>query len=402
MPYTIKKYNGTPLVTIPDRTLDTTASSIKLPGRNYPSYGEPVVDDLIWMLENFAGANPPSSPVVGQLWYDAANSLIKVWSGSEWVGTGKTLVSTSAPSVSVSGQFWYDPTRKQVFVSDTTLSGTWKLVGPIGAANGNDGLPTIPAYTAIDSAVIYDNNGNPHAVMRIIVAGSLLVIISGGTDSFIPTPTITGFATIYPGVNLVTTSPPARFNGNANTASLAADSTLFGGFPTSTFMRNDQSNIPSADSTLNLGSVSRRYSNVYAVNFQGQATSALYADLAERYESNELLLPGTVVCLGGEKEIFASKEKGCTDVFGVISTNPGIKMNVDAGNNDTHPFVAFSGRVPVKVIGTIKKGQRLMTSSIIGVAQVWDEQNILAIIGRALHDKSTEDIENVEVVVGTK
>jgi hypothetical protein len=148
--------------------------------------------------------------------------------------------------------------------------------------------------------------------------------------------------------------------------------------------------------------VSRRYSNVYAVNFQGQATSALYADLAERYESNELLLPGTVVCLGGEKEIFASKEKGCTDVFGVISTNPGIQMNVGAGNNDTHPFVAFSGRVPVKVIGTIKKGQRLMTSSIIGVAQVWDEQNILAIIGRALHDKSTEDIENVEVVVGTK
>ena len=403
MPYTIKKYNGTPLVTIPDRTLDTTASSIKLPGRNYPSYGEPVVDDIIWMLENFAGANPPSSPLLGQLWYDAANSIIKVWSGTEWVGTGKTLVGSSPPAVDVSGQFWYDPTRQQVFISDVALSGTWKLVGPIGAANGNDGLPNIPAYTAIDSAVIYDTNGNSRPIMRIVVAGTLLAIISNASNSFAPNPSITGFPTVYPGVNLTSANTNMTFNGNAITATLAANSTLFGGFPTSTFMRNDQSNIPTADSTLSLGSNVRKYSNVYAVNFQGTATSALYSDLAERYESDEVLLPGTVVCLGGEKEITSSKERGTINVFGVVSTNPGMKMNAGAGTDETHPYVAFSGRVPVNVIGSVKKGQRLMSSSIHGVAEVWDETfGFLAIIGRALHDKTTQDIALVEVVVGTK
>ena len=403
MPYTIKKYSGTPLVTIPDRTLDISASSIKLPGRNYPSYGEPVVDDLVWMLENFAGANPPSAPLVGQIWYDATNKTIKVWDGSQWSGTGKTIVSATAPSAIESGQFWYDTNKKQVFVSDITLPSTWKLVGPIGAANGNDGLPSLPTYTAIDSAIIYDGSGNTHSIMRLTVAGMLIAIISNSSVSFSPVPSITGFGTIYSGINLTTAISGTILNGNASTATLAANSTNFGGFPTSTFMRNDQTNLPTADVTYNLGSSAKKYSNVYATNFNGTATAALYSDLAERYESDTCISSGNIVCLGGEKEITLSRKKGDTDVFGVVSTNPAIMMNSGAGTDDTHPYVAFSGRVPVRVIGKVTKGQRLMASDVIGVAEAWDESfGVLAIIGRALESKSTIDVELIEVVVGAK
>ena len=406
MPYTVKKYNGTPLVTIADRTVNTTASDIRLPGRNYPSYGEPVIDDLIWMLENFSGVNPPSNPLVGQLWYDAANSIIKVYSGTEWVGTGKTLVGTTAPSVSVSGQFWYDPTRQQVFISDINLPGTWKLVGPIGAANRNDGLPSIPTYTAIDSAVILDNSSGSHYIMRFTVAGNLIAIISNSSQ-FTPAPPITGFPIINPGINLTTVGSPqltgGKSDGVAITAVTASNSILFNSLTTATFMRNDQTNIPVNDITNDLGAVAKRYSNVYAVNFNGTATAALYSDLAERYESDTQISSGSVVCLGGEKEVTLSRKKGDTDVFGVVSTNPAIMMNSGAGDDDTHPYVAFSGRVPVRVVGKVTKGQRLMTSDISGIAEAWDESfGILAIIGRALESKSTTDVELIEVVVGTK
>ena len=90
------------------------------------------------------------------------------------------------------------------------------------------------------------------------------------------------------------------------------------------------------------------------------------------------------------------------DVFGVISTAPAVMMNADAGDNKTHPYVALSGRVPVKVIGTVKKGDRLVTSSVEGVAKAGASSDYRTVIGRALADKNTEDVGIVEIVVGAK
>ncbi len=94
------------------------------------------------------------------------------------------------------------------------------------------------------------------------------------------------------------------------------------------------------------------------------ATSALYADVAERFESDELLDPGTVVELGGAKEITRSRVELSENVFGVISTRPAFTMNGGAGENDTHPAVAMTGRVPVNVTGIINKvmGKNTMLS----------------------------------------
>ena len=138
-------------------------------------------------------------------------------------------------------------------------------------------------------------------------------------------------------------------------------------------------------------------------NFIGTATSAQYADLAERYHADRELEPGTVVKLGGEYEITPTTIADDTDVLGVISTNPAVMMNSKAGENTTHPYVALAGRVQVKVQGPINKGDRLVTSDIEGVAKkVTDlsQTSVFSVIGRSLETYTDNDLTMVEIIVG--
>ena len=145
----------------------------------------------------------------------------------------------------------------------------------------------------------------------------------------------------------------------------------------------------------NIGSSTGYFNRIFAV-----ATSALYADVAERFESDELLDPGTVVELGGSKEITRSRVELSENVFGVISTRPAFTMNGGAGENDTHPAVAMTGRVPVNVTGIINKGDRLVSAGN-GIARAAQpgEATAFNVIGRALVSKPTNDLGTVEAIV---
>jgi len=143
---------------------------------------------------------------------------------------------------------------------------------------------------------------------------------------------------------------------------------------------------------------------VEAFKLHGVATQAQYADLAENYSSDADYEPGTVVKIGGEAEVTQTTEAFCPEVFGIVSTNPAYLMNsMSAG-----VAVALEGRVPCKVIGPVRKGQRLVSSETPGVARAvsdYERQEALdwyRIVGRALADKTTEAVGLVEVVVGTK
>jgi hypothetical protein len=124
--------------------------------------------------------------------------------------------------------------------------------------------------------------------------------------------------------------------------------------------------------------------DVYANIFSGTATSARYADLAERYEADAILEPGTVVCFGGAKEITACDHPNDHAVAGVVSTDPAYMMNSGAGNNDTHPYIALTGRVPVKVVGPVAKGDLLVASSVKGHAMANNGAKAGTIIGKAI------------------
>ena len=132
----------------------------------------------------------------------------------------------------------------------------------------------------------------------------------------------------------------------------------------------------------------------------GSRLNATYADLAERFAADDTYDAGTVVQLGGTNEITAVQFELSEDVFGVISETAAYLMNSAAGDDDTHPAVAVSGRVPVKVQGSIKKGDRLVSAGI-GVARAAKagEASPFNVIGRALEDKNDEGIGFVEAFV---
>lgn len=150
--------------------------------------------------------------------------------------------------------------------------------------------------------------------------------------------------------------------------------------------------------TGNIGSSSSYFNYVFAT-----ATSALYADVAERFAADDVLEPGTVVELGGTREITRSEQELSENVFGVISTRPAYTMNGGAGDNNTHPPVAMTGRVPVRVIGAITRGDRLVSAGN-GLARAAQpgEATAFNVIGRSLTDKPTQDVGVVEAIVTIK
>jgi hypothetical protein len=148
----------------------------------------------------------------------------------------------------------------------------------------------------------------------------------------------------------------------------------------------------------NIGSVSNYFNQIFAT-----ATTALYADVAERFAADEILEPGTVVELGGTKEITRAQQELSDAVFGVISTRPAYTMNGGAGDDATHPAVAMTGRVPVQCIGVIHKGDRLVSAGA-GIARSAKpgEATAFNVIGRALVDKHTTKLGTIEAIVTIK
>jgi len=133
------------------------------------------------------------------------------------------------------------------------------------------------------------------------------------------------------------------------------------------------------------------------------STSAQYADLAERYETDTPLEVGEVVVLGGDKEITKCNEELSDNVFGVVSEAPAFLMNAEAGDNETHPMIALKGRVFVKVRGTGPAGARIVSAGN-GEAMIaeLDDCNHFNVLGRIIKTKYNEDLALTECVIGVK
>jgi len=133
------------------------------------------------------------------------------------------------------------------------------------------------------------------------------------------------------------------------------------------------------------------------------ATSAQYADLAERYATDTPVETGEVVSLGGKEEITKCMDDKSDAVFGVVSDHPAYLMNSEAGNNDTHPAIALKGRVPVKVTGKGSAGDRIVSGSY-GTARVAQagEATTFNTLGRLIKDKYNEETALTECVIGVK
>ena len=228
-------------------------------------------------------------------------------------------------------------------------------------------------------------------------SGSVTLNVAGGTGINVGADSIAvdmgDFDTgdLAEGTNLYYTSArtDARISAvvtNSFVDALNVDADTLDGISSASFLRSDAADshsgtiTPSADNSIDLGSGSFRYNQVYAVSFEGTATSAKYADLAEKYDTDEEIQAGTVVCFGGDAEVTACEHENDHRVAGVISTDPAYMMNSDGEGQ----YVALTGRVPCKVTGPVEKGDLLVSSNVKGHAKADNNALPGRIIGKAV------------------
>lgn len=633
MAYNITTTAGAAITTVADGTVNSSATSLTLVGKNYAGYGVFLNENYVKLLEHFANSTAPTAPLTGQLWYDSANTVLKVYNGTAWKPLSTSNSTGSTPATAITGDLWWDTTNSQL----KAYSGTeWIVVGPaFTASTGQSG--------ALVETVI-DSGSASHIIIKFYITSIVVAIVSKDA-TFTPQTPISGFTTIVPGLNLVSSSviTGAQFTGDVSNA------LTLGGISATSFLRSDQADqidakltvnsdnglvvggdsdftvnvatgtsavemfnnvsgndfnlyvnkagaqtqllnldgasgavilpqtntstststgalqvaggvgvaenlnvggvtkvtdstassskttgavivtggvgisgavfsdsletsgnvtvggdltvtgslnvevdsettildqltvqnaatlqgdttitsttqstsvasgaltvdggvgidknlyvggnfnvtgsintssglvvgntIPTESNVTTLGNTTHAFGTVYAKEIMplasnvgnigssslqydvvhARALQALYADLAERFEADEPLEPGTVVEIGGLKEITRAVTALSDKVFGVISTSAAFLMNGGAGADATHPAVAVQGRVPVKVIGEIKKGDRLVSAGN-GIARAAENDEITAfnVIGRALEDKYTKETGTIEAIV---
>jgi len=446
MAYTINQTDGTIFATVADGTINTD-SSLTLVGKNYAGYGEFLNENVLKLLESGANTTAPGAPLTGQLWFDKTGGVLKVYNGTTFKNLGSATSSATAPTSVVAGDLWFDSTNAQLKVYDGSA---WILVGPsFTAGTGTSGA-------IVDT--VEDNVAVDHVVVKLYVEDDIVATVSKDA-TFTPGAAITGFATIGPGVQLSSSVSNAVFKGSATNAQLLdnLDSTDFlsaiandttsgtlgvlndtglavgvdSDFRVSVSgadvtVQNQTSDgdlilrvndggvsknvavvdgatasvLPGANNTYDIGASGNVWANIYATNFNGTASAAEYSDLAERFETDTVYPAGTVVELGGAKEITMAQDELSDAVFGVISTKAAYLMNSGAGSNETHPPIAMNGRVPVRVVGTVNKGDRLVSAGN-GLARAASKEEVTAfnVIGRALEAKATSEEGTVLAVV---
>jgi len=395
MAYTIVKSDGTVLTSIADGTINTTSTSVGLPGRNYAGYGQTLDTNFVHQIESYASTVPPANPLRGQLWYDTNASTLKVCpadgaSASSWLALTSTSSggTTTFGAVTVTGNVQANNLTavnnvqgaQGVFTNISvaananiatanvttgiigTLDTTSITTGGTGVAGAMTGTWTLDGATSGNALIVTSGNLWANAGIRVNPAN--LWDLSGNPISFAGT---------YGNSNVALYMSTA-YTGPLQPSSLTTSSILGGG----------------------------TIGGIWTLS-TGARLNATYADLAERFEADAEYDAGTVVELGGEKEVTSVVGDLSETVFGVVSNTAAYLMNSAAGSDKTHPAIAVSGRVQVKVSGSVKKGDRLVSAGR-GKARAAQlgEATAFNTIGRSLVNKSDEGTGTVEAIVTIK
>ena len=408
MAYTILKSDGTVLTTIADGTINTTSTSVGLPGRNFAGYGQSIDTNFVHIIENFKNTTPPTNPLAGQIWYDSSASTLKVCptDGESNAAAWLALTSTSSGGNTTFGA---------VNITGNATANNFTATNEVGANAFTAGYLTISANASIANLTATTATVTGALTTTEITTGSA---VTNGTLTGIWT--VTGNTGTNASAIVLDTGGIAISNSaGANLYGIRTDKYMYAnGDPISFAGTYSNANVTAflptyngnilTDTTqaANLTTGANTTAGSITGNWTlttGSRLTATYADLAERFSADDVYTPGTVVELGGEAEITAVKYELSEDVFGVISDNMAFLMNNGAGDNETHPAVAMTGRVRVKTLGTVRKGQRLVSAGE-GHARAADsgEASAFNVIGRALEDKYTSELGTVEAIVTIK
>jgi hypothetical protein len=238
MAYVVNNTRGQIIAVVQDGTVNTTATSQTLVGKNVTPYGEYEVENLVHQLENFANTTAPGNPIEGQIWYNTTEEALYAYSGEEWkpasgmavstvaptsdprvgnlwfntttqqvlvysaIGTGfgwipvsKVTVASSAPSANSAGELYFNSATKQLFAYDGS---TWNLIGPEGVSGF--------ATTRWTSSTLLDVSSVAHAVILGTVNGTTVSIVSTDSFTILGSQRPAGFVSLVSGINLASGS----------------------------------------------------------------------------------------------------------------------------------------------------------------------------------------------------
>ena len=493
MAYQIDRYNNTLLTVVEDGTIDQT-TDLKFIGKNYAGYGEIQNENMLFLLENFSGANQPARPLSGQIWHDSGASKMKFYDGTQWRTMGGAEVASAEPSGLAEGDFWWDDQNEQLYAQG---SSGFVLIGPQTAGEG---------VTQMQSLEVLDTGGTSKIIIAATIEDTIVYVISPDEFDLNASTPLEGFDRIKKGLTLKWTKVADA--GVTNSASIAGQDFYYwgtasnadklGGIDASNYLTTASPNfsssvefpdaglligdsqdlqlkiengdegviqnvtgnssiikfkatdgagslthiatfnstglVPAVDNTFDIGSSTFAWKDIHAYTFvgeatkatsvrvgtdfrtasvsaspntvavrdatgnlaanlfQGTATQARYADLAEKYSTAEELVPGTVVtvCKHEDHEVEAANRGDIA--IGVVSTDPAVMMNSEADGQ----YIGLKGRLPVRIIGAVAKGDAVYVDDN-GCAST--AINGGSIVGVALESNSNEGEKLIECVL---
>jgi len=238
MAYTIRKSDGTLLLELQDGFTDQTTSSLTFIGKNVSNFGEIQNNNFLHLLENFAALTEPANKNTGQLWFDKTNNVIKVYNVNTWQTLAVLNYSTSSSLSSSIGNLWYDTANQQLSINTGT---GFTVIGP-------ENLPGF-STTKFVSATLTDLSDDLHPVIKCVLDGEVIAIISGTSFDVNSTNGLSGFPYAYKGITLK--------NGSTTDVQIYGWSKFS---DSSNKLKNDLGNFVSASSTATSNSIVQRTS----------------------------------------------------------------------------------------------------------------------------------------------
>lgn len=384
MAYIINNTRGQIIAVVQDGTINTTATSLTLIGKNFTPYGEINAENTVYGLENFANSVPPINPIEGQLWYNTTQEQMYAFSGEEWKPVSGTTVSSTEPTLDPRvGDFWFNPATNNLQIYTTTSTGaawipvntvalaasaptgqvpgqlylnsvsrqlfvfaggTWNLIGP-------EAVPNF-ATTRWVSDTILDSAQVSRPVIRGIVNGVTVAIVSSQTFTIFPSVRPPGFTALNAGITL---STDVLLTGRASSADRLFTPRTINNVPFDGTANIVISNAGAL--TAGSGLTGQQYTGAVPVTWSVDATASAVAGQIVLRDSNRNFAAGTITA-----NLVGNVQGLATNVTGVVS----------AVNGGTGFSSYDTGDILIGNQGTLNKG-RVTGIGLITVTSTGDE-----------------------------
>ena len=424
MAYEVNKFNNVFLTSVADGTIDTT-TDLRLVGKNYAGYGEVQNENFVHLLENFANTTAPPKAITGQIWFDTSIKKLKFYDGAKFKTAGGAEASASAPSGLSVGDFWWDTAAKQLY---TYTGNDFTLIGPIASPDlGTSIISPAVVYGTLTTAE------GPHTILKVIADSKTIAVISKTAFTLDNSKNaIDDFTVIKKGITLVKSQTGVSTDDFTfwGTASNAAK---LGGFTADQYIKTGESSFisevsfgdpgfqvgdgndlrirvengsdvivenrlgnditfritvtdvtderdiavvkstgiePGISNAYTLGSITKRWSNVYSTAFNGALTGAVTGNTTGVHQGNIIAVDSTVLINATTKQIGFAGANIVGTLTGSVTGSASTAVNANQLTN-----LDPSATVPVTAISTIavrNSSGNILANQFVGIADKVD------------------------------